>query len=327
MIPVHNAGPWLTEALDSVCAQEFRDFEVICVDDGSTDESGAILAAREREDPRVRVLRPGRIGLIAAANLAREHSRAPLLARFDADDRMHPERLGLQVERLDRDGSVDVVGSLVEHFPDGSVGEGTRRYEAWLNALVAHEEIRRDFLVELPLPNPSAMFRAAVFDKAGGYTDDGLPEDYDFWLRALEAGARFGKIDRVLHFWREHPQRVTRTHPRYSVEAFLRAKVGFLLRGPLAGKRPYVVWGAGMKGRRLTRLLVRADRPPVALLDIDRAKIGQTRQGRPILPPEAVRPGAALVLAAVGARGARDKIRARLLGWGLAETRDFWMVA
>lgn len=327
MIPVYNAGPFLREALDSVLAQTFEDFELICVDDGSDDESPGILEEYAAREGRMRVMRPGRIGLIAAANLLARESRAPLLARFDADDRMHPDRIALQVARLDDDPAVDVVGSLVQHFPDESVGEGTRRYEAWLNDATTSEQIRREFLVELPMPNPSATFRAPLFECAGGYVDDGLPEDYDFWLRALESGARFAKVERVLHFWREHPRRVTRTHPRYSVEAFLKAKVGFLLRGPLAGGDPFVVWGAGMMGRRLTRLLVRAGRPPLALLDVDPRKVGRSRQGRPILPPEAMRPGSALVLAAVGAHGARARIRERLDGWGLAETRDYWMVA
>jgi hypothetical protein len=222
---------------------------------------------------------------------------------------------------------VDVVGTMVHHFPAEQVGEGSRRYEDWLNSLLTHEEMARDFLVELPLPNPTAMFRPEVFDRIGGYVDDGMPEDYDFWLRAFQAGFRFAKVPAVLHEWREHPQRVTRTHPRYSVEAFLRAKVAYLLRGPLAGGAPYVVWGAGMMGRRLTRLLVRAGRAPEAILDIDAAKVGRTRQGRPIIAVESFIPGSALVLGAVGAQGARALIRERLNGWGLQELRDYWMVA
>ena len=327
LLPVHNAGPYLEESVESVLRQSFSDFELVCVDDGSTDDSAAILGRFAARDGRVRLLRPGRVGLIAAANLLRREARAPVLARFDADDRMHPERLARQWDLLEAEPAVDIVGSLVRHFPDAAVGEGTRRYEAWLNGMVTHDEMRRDFLVELPLPNPSAMFRCGVFDAVGGYVDDGLPEDYDFWLRALEAGFRFAKVPAVLHHWREHPARVTRTHPRYALEAFLRAKCAFLLRGPLGGDRPFVVWGAGMMGRRLTRLLVRAGRPPVAILDVDPAKAGRTRQGRPVLPVESFRPGSALVLGAVGARGARASIRARLDAWELVEWRDYWMVA
>jgi len=327
LIPVHNAAPFLGAALASVRNQTFAAFEAVCVDDGSTDGSGGLLEAAAAADPRFRVVRPGRVGLVAAANLARAHARAPYLARFDADDAMHPRRLELQAGFLDAHPGVGAVSSLVRHFPARDVRGGTRRYEAWLNGLRTHEEIDREFFIELPLPNPSVMMRAELFDRVGGFRDHGRPEDYDFWLRARAAGFRFAKIPRVLHCWREHPRRVTRTHARYSVEAFLKAKVDALLAGPLAGGRPFVVWGAGMLGRRLTRLLVRAGRPPVALLDIDRRKIGRTRRGRPILPPEAFRPGSALVLGSVGAAGARAEIRRRLTSWGLVETRDFWMVA
>ena len=326
MIPVHDPGPYLPVALDSVRRQTLPDFDAICIDDGCTDGSGEVLDRLANSDSRFRVLHPGRIGLVAAANLARTEARAPYLARFDADDAMHPERLELQVRHLDENPATDIASCLVRHFPRADVREGNRAYERWLNGLVTHEQIAREIFVELPVPNPSVTMRGEVFDRIGGYRDNGNPEDYDFWLRAWEAGFRFQKIERVLHYWRDHPARVTRTHPRYSVEAFLRAKVECLLRGPLASGR-FVVWGAGMMARRLTRLLVRAGRPPAALLEIDRKKIGRTRHGRPVIPVEAFRPDSALVLGAVGARGARERIRARLEEWGLLETRDFWMVA
>jgi len=326
VIPVHNPGPYLEPALRSVRRQTLPEFRVVCVDDGSTDGSGELLERVARADARFEVVRPGRIGLVAAANLLRERVATPWMARFDADDAMHPRRLELQLAWA-RERGWDAVGSLVRHFPDAAVRAGNRSYEAWLNSLVEPAAITRDIFVELPLANPSVTMRTEVFDRVGGYRDDGRPEDYDFWLRAWAAGFALGKVPRVLHFWREHPARVTRTHPRYSVEAFLRAKAAALLAGPLAGGRPFAVWGAGMMGRRLTRLLARAGRPPLAVLDIDPAKIGRTRQGRPILPPEAVRLGDVLVLGCVGARGARARIRERLRGAGLVETRDFWMVA
>jgi glycosyltransferase involved in cell wall biosynthesis len=330
LIPVHDAGPYLVPALRSVERQSFPDFEALCLDDGSTDGSAEVLRAFAQRDPRFRILSPGRVGLVKGLNLLREEAAAPLLARFDADDAMHPRRLELQVAHLDAHRGIAAVSSLVRHFPVRDVRGGNRRYEAWLNALVTPEEIERSLFVESPLPHPSVTMRAELLDRVHGYREGGLPEDYDLWLRAWGEGFRFGKVPRVLHYWRDHPRRLTRTDARYAVESFLRAKAEALLRGPrgpLANDRPFVVWGAGMFGRRLTRLLVRAGRPPVALLDIDRRKIGRTRHGRPILPPEAMRPGSALVLGAVGALGAREEIRARLRSQGLVETRDFWMVA
>ena len=126
VVPVHNAAPYLEDAVESVLRQSLADFELVCADDGSDDGSGAILERFARRDRRVRVLRPGRIGLIRAANLLRAEARAPVLARFDADDRMHPERLERQMEILG--SGFDIVGSRVRHFPDDAVGEGEGGY-------------------------------------------------------------------------------------------------------------------------------------------------------------------------------------------------------
>jgi len=326
-MPVHNAAPWLGEALASVARQSMADFELLALDDGSTDGSGALLAAWARRESRLAVLTPGRVGLPGAINRLCEAARAPLLARIDADDVMHPRRLELQCAALDDDARVDVVSCLVRHFPRPVVLGGNLRYEEWLNGLRTPGEVFRDRFVESPVANPSATFRRSVFEVAGPYRDDGLPEDYAFWLRALEAGVRVVKLPRVLHFWRDHGGRVTRTHRSFSLQAFLRAKSEALLAGPLADGRPYVVWGAGMTGRRLTRLLIRAGRPPRALLDIDPRKIGRTRHGIPVIPADAFRPRSALVLGAVGAIGARALIRERLDAAGHRETEDYWMVA
>lgn len=328
LIPVRDAGPYLAEALRTVRHQTLRDFEAICLDDGSTDGSAEALDAVAAVDARFRVLHPGRVGLIEALNRLWREARSPYLARFDADDAMHPERLEAQAAHLDAHPGTHIVSSLVRHFPRDEVREGNRAYERWLNSMTRHEEIVRDLFVESPIAHPSATLRAEVLEALGGYrTGLAWTEDYDLWLRAWEAGFRFAKLPRVLHYWRDHPGRLTRTDPRASLESFLKAKVEFLLRGPLADGRRFVVWGAGMVGRRLTRLFVKAGRPPAALLDIDPDKIGRTRHGRPVLAPEAFRPKSAVVLGAVGARGARSRIRERLAGWGLAETRDFWMVA
>jgi len=327
LVPVHDALPWLEPALRSVAGQTLSDFEAICLDDGSTDGSGAVLAGWAERDPRFRVLRPGRVGLVAALNALVAAARAPYLARFDGDDAMHPRRLELQAAWLDAHPRVGVVSSLVRHFPRDCVRGGNRVYEEWMNGLVTPEDIAREMLVESPVAHPSVMIRAGLVESLGGYRDDGLPEDYDLWLRAWLRGVRFAKVPRVLLYWREHAARLTRTHGRYALEPFLKAKARALAAGPLADGRRFVVWGAGMTGRRLVRQLLRVGRRPAAVLDVDPRKIGRTRHGVPVVPPEALRAGSALVLAAVGARGARARIREALRSRGLVETRDFWMVA
>jgi hypothetical protein len=251
---------------------------------------------------------------------------------MDADDRSHEERFETQLDRL-RDSALDVVSCRVRHFPDEEVGDGFRIYEDWLNSLLTHDEIVRDRFIESPLAHPSAMVRRRTLIAAAGYRDHDWPEDYDLWLRLVAAGARFAKVPQTLYFWRDHPQRLTRSDRRYAVERFLECKAEHLMNGgPLDGVDRIVVWGAGQTGRRLSKHLLRRGAPIVAFLDIDPAKVGSTRRGKPILLPGDLPrllrgPGRAVVLAAVSSRGARPIIRRHLRDLGLEETRDFWCVA
>ena len=225
-----------------------------------------------------------------------------------------------------------MVSSLVKGFPEAHVREGYRIYIEWLNSLVSDEDIRREMFVESPLANPSIMMRRTWFDEMGGYHDYGWPEDYDLWLRMYLAGAKFAKISSVLLEWRDHPERITRTDGRYSVENFLRAKAHYLVRGPLLDRDAVIVWGAGMMGRRLGKQLQYNQVPLEAFVDIDPKKIGRTRRGKPIISPDDLlvwwgRFQKPALLAAVGARGARVLIRTRLEKLGLVEGRDWWAAA
>jgi hypothetical protein len=166
----------------------------------------------------------------------------------------------------------------------------------------------------------------------GGYLDYGWPEDYDLLLRMYLADAKFAKVPEVLLEWRDHPDRITRTDGRYSVENFLRAKAHYLARGPLKDRDAIIVWGAGMMGRRLSKQLQNNELPLAAFVDIDPKKIGRTRRGKPIIAPDDLlnwweqfeNPA---LLAAVGARGARGLIRERLVQMGLIEGQDWWGAA
>lgn len=328
---MRDAADHLVACLESLGRQTCADFEVIAVDDGSTDGSAAILQSWATADRRFRPFSIPAQGLVAALNVGLDHCRSDLVARMDADDRCHPERFADQLELL-RDPTLDVVSCRVRHFPEDAVGKGFRIYEDWLNSLLSYDEIVRDRFIESPVAHPSVMVRRRALLAAGGYRDRGWPEDYDLWLRLAAAGARFAKVPRTLYFWRDHAQRLTRNDRRYAVERFLECKAEHLMQGPLAGIDRLVVWGAGQTGRRLSKHLLRRGAPIVAFLDIDPAKVGSTRRGKPILLPEDLphllsRPGRTVVLAAVSSRGARPIIRRHLTDLGLRETRDFWCAA
>jgi len=330
LLPVRDAAPYLEACIKSVERQSFRDLEVVAVDDGSADGSGARLDAWARSDPRVVVLHRPAAGLVAALNTGLEECRGGIVARMDADDAAHPRRLEEQVRLLDRQPEVGVASCMVRYVPVHAVGEGARLYARWLNQLLTHADMMRERFIESPVAHPSAAVRRGLLERVGGYRDAGWPEDYDLWLRLAEAGAVFAKVPRVLYFWREHADRLTRRDGRYAKEAFLRCKAHFLARGPLAGGRRVVVWGAGPTGRRLARALQGEGVRVAAFVDIDPAKVGRVVRGVAVHAPEELEgllgPDA-VVLAAVASRGAREEIRERIRREGLVEGEGFWCVA
>jgi len=332
LMPCYNAGETLDETMLSLLGQTLSEFEVVAVDDGSEDSTSEKLSKWSEQDSRVRVITIAHAGIIPALNNGMEACRSHLVARMDADDVAHPERLERQAAFLEENPEVAVVGSLVEGFPRDGVREGFQIYLDWLNKLVDHEAITRDIFIESPLAHPSVAFRRRRVEALGGYQEHGWAEDYDLWLRLYLEGARFEKIPEILLYWREHPQRLTRTDSRYSVENFLRAKAKYLMQGPLVDRDAVIVWGAGQMGRRLSKHLVREEAPLAAFVDIDPNKVGRLRRGAPIIPPEELkewwgRYANPVILAAVGSRGARYLIRENLSSRGLREGIDWWAVA
>lgn len=332
LLPCYNAQITLLEALRSLSSQSMHNFEIVAVDDGSTDATPQILAAFAAGDERLRVIRQPHAGIIPALTAGLASCRSEIIARMDADDRCHPQRLARQLTFLQDHPDIAIVGCRVNAYPPGQVAQGFQIYLEWQNSLLTDGDIRREMFVESPLAHPSVMIRRAWLENSGGYQEHGWAEDYDLWLRLYLAGAHFAKLPEALLDWREHPERLTRRDPRYSLENFLRAKAHYLVRGPLANRQAVFIWGAGMTGRRLSKHLLRQEARLVAFLDIDPHKIGRLRRGLPVLSAEELpvhwsqSPNPAL-LVAVGARGARPLIRERLAEFGLAEGQEWWFAA
>jgi GT2 family glycosyltransferase len=332
VLPVRNAAGTIDSAVASTLASREVDLELVCVDDGSSDGTGALLDDWARRDRRCRTLRTAPQGIVAALNTGIESAKAPLVARMDADDEMHADRLAQQAALLDERSDLVLVGCLIESFREGGLAEGYRIYSDWVNGLVTPEEIEREAFVECPVPHPTWMFRRREVMGVGGYREHDWPEDLDLLYRLLARGYRIGKVPRVLYRWRDHPGRLSRRDPRYGREAFLRVKARYV--GEIHPMRGAVVWGAGKTGRRLARLLRETGTPLRAFVDIRPERANTTWRGIPILGPDAVpgrasswRAEAVRVLGAVSSRGARQEIRDYLKAAGLREGSDFLMLA
>jgi glycosyltransferase involved in cell wall biosynthesis len=325
LLPARDAAATLPEALSGLLAQRGAPpFEVVCVDDASRDATGDLLAEAARSDPRVRVLRGEGRGLVRALEFGRAACRGAFIARMDADDLAHPDRLRLQAEWLQSHPTAAAVGSLVEIAPQ-PLTPGLLRLERWLNEQVSPEQLSAARFVDMPLVHPSLMLRRDALEAVGGFRDAGWAEDWDLVLRLVQRGYSLGKVDAVLLTWRDSPSRLTRTGAAYSPEAMLRLRAHYLALGPLAA-RPFDVWGAGPTGKRLMRALEAHGLRPRRVFDVDPRK--RQARGLRVQPAEELAgPSEALLLCAVGADGARAEIRAAIEPLGFLEERDFLFVA
>jgi len=323
LLPYRNAGATLEEALAGILAETRVPLELVAVDDGSTDEGPAIVQRIAERDERIVRIATGGVGIARALARAHEVSRAPFLARMDADDVSLPDRLPLQLDALTRDARLGAVGSRVEAFPDEAVGEGLARYVAWMNAIVSPDDHAREIFVEAPLCHPSVMLRRDALESVGGYRDVPWAEDYDLWLRLHAAGSSLAKVERTLLRWRHHPGRATFLDERYAPARFFEARARYLAPRIARDGRALVVWGAGKTGKRLARALEAEGARASAFVDIDPKKIGGQARGAPITGKDALDPERHFVLVVVGARGARDLIRPQLDERGFVEGRDF----
>ncbi len=181
ILPVHNAAAYLVEAVESIRCQSLPDWEMHVIDDGSADDSAAILGRFAAADPRILFTsRPNR-GLAATLNEGIDRARCDLVALMNADDVSHPGRLEAQLGFLATHPRVAVLGTQTRLLIDGHPSTVTSR-------LPLSPQAARAFLATAsPLAHPSVMFRRGAVIEAGGYRPHLVPaEDYDLWTRVAE---------------------------------------------------------------------------------------------------------------------------------------------
>jgi glycosyltransferase involved in cell wall biosynthesis len=322
-MPVYNCASRLQACLDSLFSQEYPSFDVVVVNDGSTDSSPLLLEHHARREPRLRIVHRAHEGLVAALNAGLEACRGALVARMDGDDLCLPGRFALQAAWLDQHPEAGLVSCAVQHGGSNHQA-GYARHVAWLNSLDSPERIRTARFVDAPVAHPSVMFRRELVDCLGGWRAGDFPEDYELWLRWLDAGVVFGKVPETLLVWNDPPGRLSRTDPRYGPQAFDRARRPWLERelARCLGSRPLICWGSGRESRRRVQGLA-----VTRWLDLHPGRIGQTLWGAPVCHRDSLGPGQGFILATVGRLGAAEEIRGRLEGLGYREGVDWLALA
>lgn len=330
LLPVFNAASTIEAAVRSCLSQSFTDFELIVIDDGSTDETPAILKQLAANDPRMQILSLPHAGVANAFNEGIKSAKGKFIARMDADDEMFPERIEKQIAFLEQHPEIGVVSCLVQHGGDPEKQEGYATHIHWINSLISPEAIALNRFIESPVCNPSVLFRAELVNKYGACREGNFPEDYEMWLRWMDNGVCFQKIPEVLFTWNDLPGRLTRNDPRYSAEAFERAKTGYLAEfitdQNMRKDRPLFLCGAGRITRKKSAFLVASGLEIGGYVDIDPGKIGRNYNGIPVIGLEQLPPKEkAYVVSYVSNRGAREDIRKILSGKGFTEGADFVM--
>jgi|GEM_PF-2039193 glycosyltransferase involved in cell wall biosynthesis len=248
VMPVHNGGAFLSEAIESILGQTFGDFEFIIVDDGSTDNSLAIALGYQKKDSRIEIDRhEENKGIVAARNSGLARARGKYIAWIDSDDVSLPERIEKQFSFMEGNPAVGVSGANALLIDErGRVISGTRMPET-------HVMIAWGLCFYDPIVNSAVMASREVCRRAGGYRDlaadraEYFPEDYDLWTR-LSHRTQLHNSQEYLVKLRKHAGNITRTRLESTLRNSSRICSTYL-RSILASDIPQTVvdtlWGVG----------------------------------------------------------------------------------
>ncbi len=254
LMPVKNAGSYLSDCLQSIIDQDDENWELIAVDDHSEDNSATIIKQFVQGDNRVSYHESTGTGIIEALRTAFILSSGEFIHRMDADDLMPRNKLSSLRKHWK---PKMVVSGKVKYFSDEwLVGLGFQNYQDWLNLLMETSAHWRDLYMECPIPSPAWLIHRDDFNSIGAFNSDLIPEDYDFAFRVYAAGMHITAVDDVVHLWRDSQNRTSRKNPDYFPMAYYPLKVHYFLKLDRDRNKELYLWGAGKKGKAIAKLLI-----------------------------------------------------------------------
>jgi glycosyltransferase involved in cell wall biosynthesis len=255
LTPFKNTELYLAECLDSIVNQSYTNWELLIIDDHSTDESYAIAEAYAERDSRITLLKNDGNGIIDALRLAFMCSKGDYVTRMDSDDVMCLNKLEVLLNNVLKHGRKHVAVGLVNYFRDEGVSDGYKRYEQWLNALTIEGKNYSEIYKECVIPSPCWLIHRGDLLTCDAFNPTRYPEDYDLTFRFYKYNMKCIPCNQAIHHWRDYSTRTSRTHEHYAQNYFLDIKLNYFLELDYDAKRVLTVWGAGYKGKRIAKLL------------------------------------------------------------------------
>jgi glycosyltransferase involved in cell wall biosynthesis len=279
LIPFKNTENYLTDCLESVIIQTYKNWEVIIVDDGSTDSSYALVELYALKDNRIKLYKNTGNGIIDALQLAFKHSKGHYISRMDSDDIMHPHKLDTLITNLKTYGTHHVAVGLVSYFSDESIQEGYENYEIWLNGLTKTGQNYSEIYKECVIPSPCWMIHRDDLLACDAFNPTIYPEDYDLAFRFYKYGIKCIPCNKILHYWRDYDTRTSRTHIHYAQNHFTSLKIHYFLDIDYNKNKTLTIWGAGTKGKIIAQTLLEKNIPFEWICDNPK-KIGRDIYGK-----------------------------------------------
>lgn len=253
-MPCKNAEDFLAECLESVLAQTYTNWELLIVDDHSTDKSASIIQSFINRDNRIQKFVNVDVGIVSALSLAFSKSKGEYISRMDADDMMPAEKLKVLKELLGTRRKV-VATSKVKYFSTAEVSEGYLAYQNWLNELKRHEDFKTNIYRECVVASPNWLVHRSCFENDLNLSELEYPEDYDMTLKWYSLAYQFVSSSETTHMWREHPQRTSRNSERYQQKSFYKLKLKHFVSNEVQDDDSVQLIGAGVKGKLTAAIL------------------------------------------------------------------------
>jgi len=261
LIPFKNTAPYLPKCLQSILNQTYSNWELIIVDDHSTDTSYQHVKSVAAIDSRITLLKNEGFGIIAALKLAYAYSKGEFITRMDSDDIMHTSKLETLATKLLSHGKKHVATGLVHYFSEDGISDGYRKYENWLNKLTRTGTNYSEIYKECVIPSPCWMVYKTDLAAVNAFNTSRYPEDYDLAFRFYEAGYKIIPCEDELHYWRDYRTRASRTDAHYAENSFIDLKLHYFLKLNKQKERPLVIWGAGKRGKTIAKRLITLKTP------------------------------------------------------------------